>query len=93
MKRIVPIVGLGLGAGTSAAIAMIAVAAMIFAAIRIIGADPIGYAPTGGRPFRFLLGNRFGHSRRPKTVRCGKSRPVVSATGQNDTDRRKIKLR
>ena len=38
MKRSIPIVGLGLGAGTSAAIAMIAVAAMIFAAIRIIGA-------------------------------------------------------
>jgi hypothetical protein len=38
MKRIIAIVGLGLGAGTSAAIAMIAVAAMIFAAIRIIGA-------------------------------------------------------
>jgi hypothetical protein len=38
MKRIIPIVSLGLGAGTSAAIAMIAVAAMIFAAIRIIGA-------------------------------------------------------
>jgi hypothetical protein len=33
MKRIIPIV-----AGTSAAIAMIVVAAMIFAAIRIIGA-------------------------------------------------------
>jgi hypothetical protein len=38
MKRIIPIVGLGLGGGTSAALAMIAVAAMIFAAIRIIGA-------------------------------------------------------
>jgi hypothetical protein len=38
MKRIIPIVGLGLGAGKSAATAMIAVAAMIFAAIRIIGA-------------------------------------------------------
>jgi hypothetical protein len=34
MKRIIPIVGLGLGAGTS----MIVVAAMIFAAIRLIGA-------------------------------------------------------
>jgi hypothetical protein len=38
MKRIIPIVGLGLGAGTSAPIAMIVVAAMIFAAIRLIGA-------------------------------------------------------
>jgi hypothetical protein len=35
MKRLVPIIGLGLGAGTCP---MIAVAAMIFVAIRIIGA-------------------------------------------------------
>jgi hypothetical protein len=38
MKRSIPIVGLGLGAGTSAPIAMIVVAATIFVAIRIIGA-------------------------------------------------------
>jgi hypothetical protein len=52
MKRIIPIVGLGLGAGTSAAIAMIVVAAMIFAAIRIIVQRDNGRRHLHQRPAR-----------------------------------------
>jgi hypothetical protein len=62
MKRIIPIVGLGLGAGTSAAIAMIAVAAMIFAGIRSSGLGPAGiFSKHSARTLAIMRRRRARH--------------------------------